>query len=261
MNRWVLRRNGFTVVELLIVIVVIGILATITIVAYNGIQQRAAATVVENDLTNIRKSMEITRGKKGAYPSAIPSDIEISPKISLAKISDDTLHYSGVTPVQNGVLFSEICDSLIAEGLGSGTNMGGDTDDYITSCDNYNHGSIQITGWDSEVFSTPLAESTITSYIASVPAGDAWHPNQQSTVQNFYTELRDRFIATGGSFPIASFWDSWASPGNGVMHEDLPEPDETESADTSYCIQAVYDGKSDLTWHINEHGPVTPGAC
>lgn len=35
------RQRGFTIVELLIVIVVIAILATITIAAYNGIQQRA----------------------------------------------------------------------------------------------------------------------------------------------------------------------------------------------------------------------------
>jgi len=34
-------RTGFTIVELLIVIVVIGILAAITVLAYNGIQQRA----------------------------------------------------------------------------------------------------------------------------------------------------------------------------------------------------------------------------
>lgn len=40
-------KSGFTIVELLIVIVVIGIIATIAIVAYNGIQARAnnAATV------------------------------------------------------------------------------------------------------------------------------------------------------------------------------------------------------------------------
>lgn len=38
------KQKGFTIVELLIVIVVIGILAAITIVAYNGIQDRARLT-------------------------------------------------------------------------------------------------------------------------------------------------------------------------------------------------------------------------
>lgn len=38
------QKSGFTIVELLIVIVVIGILAAITIVAYNGIQNRANNT-------------------------------------------------------------------------------------------------------------------------------------------------------------------------------------------------------------------------
>lgn len=40
--------RGFTIVELLIVIVVIAILAAITIAVYNGIQQRAKTSVVTN---------------------------------------------------------------------------------------------------------------------------------------------------------------------------------------------------------------------
>lgn len=51
--------NGFTIVELLIVIVVIGILAAITIVAYNGIQDRARASSVVTGFKNIDKAFRL----------------------------------------------------------------------------------------------------------------------------------------------------------------------------------------------------------
>jgi general secretion pathway protein G len=44
------QQSGFTIVELLIVIVVIGILAAITIVAYNGVQNRAKTAALTSDL-------------------------------------------------------------------------------------------------------------------------------------------------------------------------------------------------------------------
>jgi len=45
---FVRKRSGFTIVELLIVIVVIAILAAITIVAFRGIQERSKSSVVLN---------------------------------------------------------------------------------------------------------------------------------------------------------------------------------------------------------------------
>lgn len=50
--------KGFTIVELLIVIVVIGILAAIVLVSYNGIQNRAKITVVQSDLNGAAKQLE-----------------------------------------------------------------------------------------------------------------------------------------------------------------------------------------------------------
>lgn len=71
-------QRGFTIVELLIVIVVIGILASITIVAYNNIQQRSRDTKRRDDVAKIvragklwlvdsgKKFNEIGAGSSGA---------------------------------------------------------------------------------------------------------------------------------------------------------------------------------------------------
>jgi len=62
------RSSGFTIVELLIVIVVIGILAAITIVAYNGIQERAKFSKAQQDLASIRKAIKLYYVDNGKYP-------------------------------------------------------------------------------------------------------------------------------------------------------------------------------------------------
>lgn len=61
-------REGFTIVELLIVVVVIAILAAITIVSYNGITNRAHDTTVKTDATNAAKQLEIAKTTDGHYP-------------------------------------------------------------------------------------------------------------------------------------------------------------------------------------------------
>lgn len=71
MHKSIKTQTGFTIVELLIVIVVIGILAAITIVAYNGIQDRAKSTVLVSDLTASAKQLKIDQTINNIYPATI----------------------------------------------------------------------------------------------------------------------------------------------------------------------------------------------
>ena len=65
-----MRKNtsGFTLVELLITIVVIAILAAISVVAFNGIQERARDTQRDHDISIIAKALEMYYSEHSSYP-------------------------------------------------------------------------------------------------------------------------------------------------------------------------------------------------
>lgn len=65
------KHSAFTIVELLIVIVVIAILATISVVAYNGIQTRARKSALTSDLTMAAKQLRIDQTLTGSYPATV----------------------------------------------------------------------------------------------------------------------------------------------------------------------------------------------
>lgn len=64
-----MTKKGFTIVELLIVIVVIAILAAISIVAYNGIQARAENTKTISAVSAWAKALQMYKIDNGSYPS------------------------------------------------------------------------------------------------------------------------------------------------------------------------------------------------
>lgn len=65
--------RGFTLVELIIVIVVLAILAAISIVAYNGSQARARDTVRRNDVSAIAEAIALYRQRCGNDVTAVSS--------------------------------------------------------------------------------------------------------------------------------------------------------------------------------------------
>lgn len=76
------KTSGFTIVELLVVIVVIGILAAITIVSYSGITTRAKIASLQSDLSNSSKQLRMFNVDKGYYPSTVSTDCALSPTSS-----------------------------------------------------------------------------------------------------------------------------------------------------------------------------------
>jgi len=65
------RLSGFTIVELLVVIVVIGILASITVVSYAGISNQAIMASLKSDLVTASRQFKLYNVEYGTYPTAI----------------------------------------------------------------------------------------------------------------------------------------------------------------------------------------------
>ncbi|MES2876210.1 MAG: type II secretion system protein [Patescibacteria group bacterium] len=66
--KWRAHKQGFTIVELLIVIVVIGILAAITMVAFNAVQSQARTNRVNSDLSALKKAMLTYKASASELP-------------------------------------------------------------------------------------------------------------------------------------------------------------------------------------------------
>lgn len=66
-------KNGFTIVELLIVIVVIGILAALVISTFASVQSRARDAKRSDDAVKILRALESYRAETGTYPQETPT--------------------------------------------------------------------------------------------------------------------------------------------------------------------------------------------
>ena len=127
------KDRGFTIVELLIVIVVIGILAAIVVVAYVGITQRANSSAAKSNAESVRKVAEAYNADTGAgsYPTT-------------AQLTGWT---TGVTRIPAGV-------SVVTTTL-SATHAAGGTIQYLVDSSSPTRGAC-VGYWDASL-ATPAA--------------------------------------------------------------------------------------------------------
>lgn len=77
-------QRGFTIVELLVVIVVLGILAGITTVGWNSIRTESLKKQTQAELTLVRSQFEKFKSLNSRYPTDIPSDYRTNNDVTIS---------------------------------------------------------------------------------------------------------------------------------------------------------------------------------
>lgn len=67
------REDGFTMVELLVVVLIIGILAAIAVPIYSGQRKKAHLAAVQQDINNTVILVEQEKARTGSYSSTLPA--------------------------------------------------------------------------------------------------------------------------------------------------------------------------------------------
>ena len=123
------KTNGFTLIELAIVIVIIAVLASITIFTYAKVQVNARDTARASGAQTISEALEKYYGKNGEYPSCAQMTQSGSQVAALLNIDQSAL----VTPTASSGTTNSIagCSNLTA---GTGSDVYAYVGDGSTAC-------------------------------------------------------------------------------------------------------------------------------
>ena len=88
------RQSGFTLLELIVVIAIIGILATIAMPSLKDVPRRANESVLKTNLRTLRDVIDQYHGDKGMYPPSLEALVD---KGYLRKIPIDPITKSTTT--------------------------------------------------------------------------------------------------------------------------------------------------------------------
>lgn len=232
-----LRAHGYTVIELIVVIVVLGILAAITMIGYASWQHSTADNATQNDVRHAISGLESYRNFKNSYPPNLAgTNFAASDGVALTlRTNAPSIGvYQDLSPDENAQLFLNSCNANIfdtpnntackAQGSGGGAKI-----------------HVKGTVGSNTIWPSPINESAI-----KLPCGAACDSTTQAIIQQFKTQ--------GGTFPIQVSKNS----------TPLPEPtlQPNGSADR-YCLEGRSANFTDIIYHVTSgaSSSVATGPC
>ena len=235
-------RNAFTIIELVVVILVIGILASITVVTYGAWQKRTATTTAKSDLSQATSSLTSFRNFRGSFPPNLAgTGFASSPSIALKLLTDapSVGRYTGLNSGQNAQLFLNVCNA----------NLAGTTN---TSCIFQGSGGgskihVKGTGGANTIWNSPICK------VAGAGCGSVAALTCGSACTAAVAAMISQFEAQGGTFPVTVSGGTTA----------LPEPTLTPNgAATKYCIESRSGDYDDVVFYsISSGAQVVAGTC
>src|ERR1035438_7785867 len=131
MHKFKNKSEGFTIIELLIVIVVVGILGLLVVTTYSGIQAKSRNAARQKELKDLQSQIEAYYSQNGYYPN-------------LTDMNSPSWRSSNMKNLSNGDLVdpSSNCDPSKASCLGGNQNSVAKQFEYyatqsdgVTGCD------------------------------------------------------------------------------------------------------------------------------
>ncbi|MES2630783.1 MAG: prepilin-type N-terminal cleavage/methylation domain-containing protein [Patescibacteria group bacterium] len=165
------KQSGFTIVELLIVVVVIAILAAITITAYNGIQNRARASAAQSAAAQVAKKIAYWQVEN---PNQSPGDL------TTAGLALDSSLVSEYTPSSNGVWCATITannTSYFVSNTGTNPTAGGcagHAANGVSAITNYATNPHAVSGGGAWTNQTPSGSTISYQSTAAQDGGSAY---------------------------------------------------------------------------------------